>query len=141
MMRLTLLMIAILIGGIDHVAAQQGVEARGITSTVKLEEVIYGHLVELNGKFKLRATEVTFAPDGHLGVHHHVGPGIRYVLSGEVTFTEGGQSTVYKAGDYFFETGNLAHTAQNKTGQPLRILFFEVLPKDWTAPTVIPPKP
>ena len=140
-MRLTLLMIAILIGGADHVAAQQGVEARGITSTVKLEEVIYGHLVELNGKFKLRATEVTFAPDGHLGVHHHVGPGIRYVLSGEVTFTEGGQSTIYKAGDYFFETGNLAHTAQNKTGQPLRILFFEVLPKDWTAPTVIPPKP
>jgi quercetin dioxygenase-like cupin family protein len=89
----------------------------------------------------LRATELTFAPDAYLGVHHHVGPGIRYMLSGEVTFTEAGQSTIYKAGDYFFKTGNLAHTAQNKTGQPLRILFFEVLPKDWTAPTVIPPKP
>jgi quercetin dioxygenase-like cupin family protein len=63
------------------------------------------------------------------------------VLYGEVTFTEGGQSTVYKAGEYFFETGNLAHTAQNKTTLPLRILFVEILPKDWAAPTVIVPKP
>jgi quercetin dioxygenase-like cupin family protein len=122
-------------------AAQQNVEARGITSDVKLEEVLFGHLHELNDKFKLRATEVTFAPNAYLGVHHHIGPGIRYVLSGEVNFTEGGQTTVYKAGDYFFETGNLAHTAENKRDMPLRILFVEILPKEWTAPTVIPPKP
>ena len=32
-------------------------------------------------------------------------------ISGELTFAEGGQETVYKAGDYFFETGNFAHTA------------------------------
>ena len=43
----------------------------------------------------------------------------------------GGQVTIYKAGEYFFETGNLAHTAQNKTNLPLRILFVEILPKDW----------
>ena len=73
-------------------------------------------------------------------MHHHIGPGIRYVISGEVTFTEGGQSTIYKAGEYFFETGNLPHTAQNQTNLPLRILFFEILPKDWAGPTVIPPK-
>ena len=75
---------------------------------------------------------MTFAPDAYLGVHHHVGPGIRYVLiSGEVTFTEGGQSMIYKAGEYFFETGNLPHTAQNQTNLPLRILFVEILPNDW----------
>jgi quercetin dioxygenase-like cupin family protein len=50
------------------------------------DEVIFGHLTELNGKFKLRATELTFAPDGYIGVHHHVGPGVRYVISGELTF-------------------------------------------------------
>ena len=33
-----------------------------ITSTVKLEEAVFGHLTELNGKYKMRATEVTFAP-------------------------------------------------------------------------------
>ena len=141
MMRFTALLVVALLGGADRLAAQEHVEARGITSIVKLDEVIFGHLTELNGKFKLRATEVTFAPEAYLGVHHHVGPGIRFVLSGEVTFTEGGQVTVHKAGEYFFETGNLAHTAQNKTKLPLRILFMEVLPKDWAAPTVIPPKP
>jgi quercetin dioxygenase-like cupin family protein len=139
-MRFWLLLVTMLLGA-DRLAAQDHVELRGIAATPKLEEVIYGHLAELNGKFKMRATEVTFAPDGFLGVHHHVGPGIRYVIAGEVTFTEGGQSTIYKAGDYFFETGNLAHTAQNKTDQPLRILFVEILPKDWSGPTVIPPKP
>ena len=130
----------VLLSGVHPLAAQQHVEARGITSTVKLEEIIFGHLVELNGKYKLRATEVTFAPDAYLGVHHHVGPGVCYVISGEVTFTEGGQSTIYKAGEYFFETGNLPHTAQNQTNLPLRILFVEILPKDWAGPTVIPPK-
>jgi quercetin dioxygenase-like cupin family protein len=134
------LLLMVLLSGVHPVAAQQHVEARGITSAIKLEEIIFGHLVELNGKFKLRATEVTFAPDAYLGVHHHIGPGIRYVISGEVTFTEGGQSTIYKAGEYFFETGNLPHTAQNQTNLPLRILFFEILPKDWAGPTVIPPK-
>jgi quercetin dioxygenase-like cupin family protein len=140
MMRLVLLLFLTLLGGADRVKAQEKVEVRGITSMIKLDEVIFGHLTELNGKFKMRATEVTFAPGGFLGVHHHVGPGIRYVLSGEVTFTEGGRATIYKAGDYFFETGNLAHTAENKTNQPLRILFLEILPRDWTAPTVIVPK-
>jgi quercetin dioxygenase-like cupin family protein len=141
MMRFTLLLFMVLLGGADRLAAQEKIEARGLTSTVKLDEVIFGHLTELNGKYKLRATEVTFAPDGYLGVHHHVGPGIRYVLSGEVTFTEGGQSTIYKAGEYFYETGNLAHTAQNKAELPLRILFVEILPNAWTGPTVISPRP
>jgi quercetin dioxygenase-like cupin family protein len=139
-MRFTVLLVAILLSVADRLAAEEKVEARGITQTIKLEEVVYGHLTELNGKFKLRATEVTLAPDAYLGAHHHVGPGIRYVLSGEVTFTEGGQATIYKAGDYFFESGNIVHTAQNKTKSPLVILFFEILPKDWDAPTVIPPK-
>ena len=106
MMRFTLLLFMVLLSGTGRLAAQEKVEARDITPVIKLDEVIFGHLNELNGKFKMRATEVTFAPDGYLGVHHHVGPGIRYVLSGELTFTEGGHVTVYKAGDYFFETGN-----------------------------------
>ena len=144
MIRLVLLVVALLFvarGGADRVAAQERVDVRGLTAAIKIEEIVYGHLPELNGKYKMRATEVTFAPGGFLGVHHHVGPGIRYVISGEVTFTEGGHTTIYRAGDYFFETGNLAHTAENKTQQPLRILFVEILPRDWSGPTVILPKP
>jgi quercetin dioxygenase-like cupin family protein len=136
----TLWLLVALLGGTDRLAAQETVETRGITSEVKIEEVIFGHLTELNGKFKLRATELTFAPGGYVGVHHHVGPGIRYVIFGEFTFAEGGQETIYKAGDYFFETGNLAHTAQNKTNLPARVLIVEIIPKGWTAPALILPK-
>ena len=140
MRRFTLLLLVALLGGTDRGAAQEPVETRGVTSEIKVDEVVFGHLAELNGKFKLRATELTFAADGYIGVHHHIGPGIRYVISGELTFAEGGQETVYKAGEYFFETGNLAHTAQNKTNVPLRILVVEILLKDWTAPAMIAPK-
>jgi quercetin dioxygenase-like cupin family protein len=100
MRRFTLLLLVVLLDGTDRVAAQETVETRGITSEIKIDEVIFGHLTELNGKFKLRATELTFAPGGYVGAHHHVGPGIRYVISGELTFAEGGQETIYKAGEY-----------------------------------------
>ena len=82
MMRFMLLLLVALLDGADRLAAQETVEVRGITSVIKLEEVVYGHLPELNGKFKMRATELTFAPDAYLGVHHHAGPGVRYVLAG-----------------------------------------------------------
>jgi len=82
MMRFMLLLLVALLDGADRLAAQETVEVRGITSVIKLEEVVYGHRPELNGKFKMRATELTFAPDAYLGVHHHAGPGVRYVLAG-----------------------------------------------------------
>jgi hypothetical protein len=62
----TLLLLVALLSGTNHLAAQEIVETRGITSEVKIEEVTFGHLTELNGKFKLRATELTFAPDGYV---------------------------------------------------------------------------
>ena len=75
MVRFTLLLFVALLGAAGRLAAQESVEMRGIASAVKLEEVVFGHLTELNGKYKMRATEVTFAPGGYLGVYHHVGPG------------------------------------------------------------------
>jgi len=129
-----------LLGFTNASLAQLKVEATGITPSVKVEEIIYGHLVELNGKFKLRATEVTFAPGGLLGPHHHAGPGLRYVASGAVTFIEGGKATVYKAGEYFYESGDIVHTAENRTKGRTRIIFFEVLPVELSGPSVIQPR-
>jgi quercetin dioxygenase-like cupin family protein len=140
MIRFTLLVFIALLSAANRVAAQEKVEVRGVTSVVKIEEVTFGHLSELNGKFKLRATEFTFAPGAFIGAHHHEGPGIRYIISGELTFIEGGQSTVYKAGDYYYETGNLAHSAENRTSLPLHVLVMEIIPKDWSGPAMIPPR-
>lgn len=140
MRHLALLLVAALLNVADQSAAQQKPDSKGIAPKIKLEEVVSGHLAELNGKFKLRVTEVTFEPGGYLGEHHHVGPGIRFVLSGKLTFTQAGKSTIYQAGEYFFESGNVVHTAHNKTRSPVRVAFVEILPADWNGPTVIAPK-
>jgi quercetin dioxygenase-like cupin family protein len=117
------------------------VQSQGVTAKPKLEETVYGHLEELNGKYKFRASEITIAPGGKLGPHHHAGPGVRYVAAGELTFIEGGKATVYKTGDFFYESGDIVHTAENKAKAPLRIVFFEILPVGWTGVSVIAPKP
>ena len=123
------------------VAAFAQVQSQGVTPKLKLEEPVYGHLEELNGKYKFRASEVTFAPGAKLGAHHHAGPGVRYVAAGEITFLEGGKATVYKTGDFFYESGDIVHTAENKTKAPVRIVFFEILPAQWSGVSVIAPKP
>ena len=48
MTRFTLLLFVALLCGADRSTAQEKVEARGITSEVKLDEVTFGHLTELN---------------------------------------------------------------------------------------------
>jgi quercetin dioxygenase-like cupin family protein len=130
----------VLLSGVDRLAAEEKVEMRGVTSEVKLEEVTFGHLTELNDKFKMRATEFTFAPGAFVGNHHHAGPGVRYIISGEITITEGGVATIYKAGDYYYETGNVAHMAENKTNVPLRFIVMEMIPRTWSGPATIPPR-
>lgn len=140
MKRLAPLIFAALVHVADQSVAQEKVEIRGITSSVKLEEVVYGHLADINGKFKLRVTELTFEPGASLGAHHHVGPGIRFVASGKLTFAQPGKATIYKAGDYFYESGNVVHTAHNDTKTPVRVVFVEILPAQWVGPSVIPPK-
>jgi hypothetical protein len=55
---------------------------QGLVAKIKFEALLGGFLTEINGKYKLRITELTLAPGGHVGEHNHVGPGIRQVTSG-----------------------------------------------------------
>jgi quercetin dioxygenase-like cupin family protein len=114
------------------------VDKKGQASTVKFESVISGHLAELNGKYKLRATETTYEPGGYIGEHHHAGPGIRFVSSGQLTYVQPNKTTVYNAGDYFFESGDISHTAYNRTNKPVVVLNFEILPADWMGSSAMP---
>lgn len=108
-------------------------------SVIKLEQVISGHLTELNGRYKLRVTETTYQPGGFIGEHHHTGPGIRYVASGQLTYVQPDRTTLYKEGDYFCESGAITHTAYNKTDAPVKVINFEVQPADWKGPSAVPP--
>ncbi|HJU61855.1 MAG TPA: hypothetical protein VJ864_07395 [Candidatus Binatia bacterium] len=76
MKRLTVILLVGLLHVAGYSSAQQSVERKGASVKLKIEEVISGYLTELNGKYKLSATEVTFEPGGYLSEHHHVGPHI-----------------------------------------------------------------
>jgi len=124
---------------IGSAGAQQPatVDSNGQHPAVKLEQLISGHLADLNGRYKLRVTEVTYDPNGYIGAHHHVGPGIRCVTSGELTYVQPDKTTIYRSGDCFYESGDVSHTANNATTKPVVLLNFEIVPAAHSKGTAI----
>ena len=120
--------------------AQPRVDTKGLTAKIKFESVLDGYLTELNGKYKLRVTELVLEPGGYVGEHHHAGPGIRQVTSGTMTYVLPDKTVIYGPGDFFFESGNVNHTAQNKTDAPMVHVLFEILPADHKGPSIMPVK-
>jgi quercetin dioxygenase-like cupin family protein len=126
----------------DEAAAQAGgsqvkVDTKGLVAKIKFEAPLGGFLTEINGKYKLRVTELTLAPGGYVGEHNHVGPGIRQVTSGYMTYVLPKETIVYGPGDFFFETGDINHTVYNKTDAPMVHVLFEILPADLGGPSLI----
>lgn len=109
-------------------ARADGVDLKGFHGAVKAELSDLGHLSELNGKYRLRVTEVTMDPGGYMHAHHHLGPGLRCIQSGEMKYEMGGKTTIYKAGDCFTETGATTHESSNVGSGPVVLLNFELLP-------------
>ena len=136
--------LAALLGRSRDVAAQTSggspakVETKGLTAKIKFESVLSGYLGELNGKYKLRVTELVLEPGGYVGEHHHAGPGIRQVTSGYMTYVLPDKTVIYGPGDFFFESGDVTHTALNKTDAPMVHLLFEVLPAAHQGPSIMP---
>jgi quercetin dioxygenase-like cupin family protein len=62
------------------------VDTKGVTATIKYEAVLEGFLKDINGKYKLRVTEITIAPGGYVGAHNHLGPGIRQMTAGTMQY-------------------------------------------------------
>jgi quercetin dioxygenase-like cupin family protein len=127
-----------------EVAAQTGgspvkVETKGLTAKIRFESILSGYLDELNGKYKLRVTELVLEPGGFVGEHHHAGPGIRQVTSSYMTYALPDRTVIYGPGDFFFESGDVTHAAQNKTDAPMVHLLFEILPASLQGPSIMPP--
>jgi quercetin dioxygenase-like cupin family protein len=116
------------------------VDTKGLTAKIKYESPLAGYLTDLNGKYKLRVTELVLEPGGYVGEHHHAGPGIRQVTSGYMTYVMPDKTHVYGPGDFFFESGDITHTAQNKTDAPMVHVLFEILPVDHKGPSIMPAK-
>jgi quercetin dioxygenase-like cupin family protein len=109
-------------------ALADGVDIKGFHAKVKAELAELGHLSELNGKYRIRVTEVTMDPGGYMHAHHHLGPGLRCIQSGEMKYEIGGTTTIYKAGDCFTETGAKTHESSTVGSAPVVLLNFELLP-------------
>src|SRR5688572_10472075 len=125
-------------GGSTTTTGPVRVDTKGLTARIKFEHVISGPLADLNGKYKLRVTELTLDPEGHIGEHNHLGPGIRQVTVGEMTYVLPDRTVIYKPGNFFFESGDVNHTVFNKTDAPMVHMLFEILPADVSGPSLIP---
>src|SRR4051794_27892860 len=113
------------------------VDTKGLVAKIKFEAPLEGFLKEINGKYKLRVTELTLSPDGYVGEHNHEGPGIRQVTSGYMTYVLPDKAVVYGPGDFFFESGDMNHTVLNKTDAPMVHVLFEILPVNLNGPSLI----
>lgn len=71
-------------------------------SKLKLEEVID---LDPNFSWLMRCDSVGFPPGGVALTHVHQGPGIRYLLKGEITIKTEGEESRHKPGDAWFELG------------------------------------
>ncbi|HWQ40256.1 MAG TPA: cupin domain-containing protein [Burkholderiales bacterium] len=128
-------------GFLAQAAEPLKVDTQGVSARILYEAPITGgHLPELKDRYKLRITEITIAPGGHVGDHNHVGPGIRQMTAGEMEYILPDKTVIYRAGDFFFETGDVSHRVNNKTGRPNTHLLFEILPTDLKGASLIVPR-
>ena len=116
------------------------VEMKDVHPELRFEQVISGHVRDLNGRYKFRVSEVTYEPGGFVGDHNHPGPGVRVIMAGEFTYAKGDKTVVYKAGDAFFEPGDMTHRAYNRGNGILKVMSIEIVPADYNGPAVIPPQ-
>ena len=74
----------------------------------------------------MRCDRVDFGPGGIAYRHTHPGPGIRYLLSGEITIDSEGAEHVYGPGEPWFERGPdpvLATTAKDGPSAFARVML------------------
>lgn len=110
--------------------SRPGVEMSGVKPSLKLQVPVEGFMTALNGKVDLRATEVELQPGGTIKDHYHFGPGIRRVLAGELTliYADTKKEQVVRAGEYFYEPGDVNMWAANRGSAPVTWLVVELVP-------------
>lgn len=74
-----------------------------------------------------KVIRVTFPAGVQTPLHTHEGPGPRYVLKGEITVEDHGQTATYKAGQVFWESGE-PMIAGNRGKEEAVMVIFEMTP-------------
>jgi quercetin dioxygenase-like cupin family protein len=90
-----------------------------------------------DGGWIMRLDRIDFDPGGIAYRHTHPGPGIRYLLFGEITIDSEGEQHTYGPGEPWFERGPdpvLATTTEQEPSAFIRVL---VLPEEWAGKRTI----
>ena len=89
--------------------------------------------VELDnpGDWVVRCDRIDFPPGGVAYRHVHPGPGIRRLLSGELTIETDGGANTYRAGEAWFEGADFPVLATASASEETAFVRVLLLPREW----------
>ena len=94
--------------------------------------------VELDGEWIARLDRVDFPPGGVAYRHVHPGPGIRYLLHGELTIDRPADDPrAYRAGEAWFEGADDPVLATASTSEETAFVRVLLLPAEWAGERTI----
>ena len=85
----------------------------------------------------MRCDRIDFPPGGIAYRHTHPGPGIRYLLFGELDITTEGKMLSYGKGGAWFESGSAPVLAEASQHQPTAFIRVMILPAEWAGKRTI----
>lgn len=112
-----------------------GDAVRGQEKTYQSEVLQQEDVGTLEGERTMRMVMLTMEPGAEIPEHQHGGPGLRYILEGEITVAlSDGEEQTFSAGDTYFEGLGASHpagqmSARNPSDGVTRVLIVETLPK------------
>ncbi len=112
------------------------------TDTLTLQLKLKGHHGNRNVRLKdpslTAVARITVQPGAHFPQHHHPGPVIVNVASGELTYVgQDCHAEAYPAGTAFVDTGTDVHSAFGSSSEPT-VLYATFLGAPATGPLTIP---
>ena len=90
-----------------------------------------------DGAWIMRLDRIDFDPGGTAYRHTHPGPGIRYLLFGEITIDSEGAQHTYGPGEPWFERGPDPVLATTKADEPSAFVRVLLLPAEWAGKRTI----
>ncbi len=113
--------LAMLFGGALHAVSAQ--EKPAFNRMLLLENAVQLPSDKLNAK----VIRVIFPPAFKTPEHTHEGSGPRYLVKGQLKVIEGNKTSIYKAGDVFWESGQLM-SVENVGEGSAEMIIFELVP-------------
>jgi len=104
---------------------------------VRPEDALLAEEVDVRPGWLMRHDRIDFPPGGVAYRHTHPGPGIRYLLFGELTIDSGGETDTYRAGEPWFESGPEPVLATASTTEQTAFVRVLLLPPEWAGKRTI----